>query len=49
MIDKVHSGIGIVAESYFLMHKDFVGKGIKDFGLLVLRRVGLGGVCGAAE
>ncbi len=49
MIDKVHSSIGIVAESYFLMHKDFVGKGVEDFGLLVLRRVGFGGVCGAAE
>ena len=49
MIDKIDSGVGVVAKSYFLMHKDIVGKGVEDFGLLVLRRVGLGGICGAAE
>ena len=31
------------------MHKYFVGEGVEDFGLLVLRRVGFGGVRGAAE
>lgn len=49
MVDEIHSGIGVVAESDFLVHEDFVGEGAQDFGLLVLRRVGLGGVCGAAE
>ena len=49
MVDKVHSGIGVVTESNFLVHKHLVGEGIEDFGLLVLRRVGFGGVCGAAE
>lgn len=49
MIDKVHSSIGVVAESNFLVHKYFVGEGVEDFGLLVLRRVGFCGVFGAAE
>ena len=49
VIDKVHSGIGVVTEGNFLVHKHLVGEGIEDFGLLVLRRVGFGGVCGAAE
>lgn len=49
MVDKVHGGIGVVAESYLLVHENFVGEGVEDFGLLVLGRVGLGGVCGAAE
>lgn len=49
MIDKVHRGVGIVAESYLLVHEHLIGKGIEDLGLLVLRRIGLGGVGGAAE
>ena len=49
MVDKVHGSIGVVAEGNFLMHKYFVGEGVEDFGLLVLRRVGFCGVCGAAE
>lgn len=49
MIDKVHSGIGVVAKRDFLVHEDFIGEGGEDFGLLVVRRVGPGGVCGAAE
>ena len=49
MIDKVHGGIGVVAESYFLVHEYFVGEGVEDFGLLVLRCVRLGGIAGAAE
>ena len=31
------------------MHEYFVGKGIEDLGLLMLRRIGLGGVCGTSE
>lgn len=49
MIDKVHSGIGVIAKSYFLVHEHFIGEGVEDLGLLVLRRIGLGGVCGTAE
>lgn len=49
MIDKIHGGISVVAKSYFLVHEYLVGEGVEDFGLLVLRRVGLGGVCGTAE
>lgn len=49
MVDEVHRGIGVVAESNFLVHEYFVGEGAEDFGLLVLRCVGFGGVCGAAE
>ena len=49
MVDKVHGGIGVVAESYFLVHEYFVSEGVEDFRLLVLRRVGLGGVPGAAQ
>ena len=49
MVDEVHSGIRVVAESDFLVHKHFVGKGVEHFGLLVLRRIGFGGVSGAAE
>ena len=49
MVYKVHRRISVVAESHFLMHKNLVGEGVEHFGLLVLRRVGLGGVCGAAE
>lgn len=49
MIDEIHSGVGVVAESDFLVHKDFGGEGAQDFCLLVLRRVGLGGIRGTAE
>lgn len=49
MVDKVHGSISVVAESNFLVHKYFVGEGVEDFGLLVLRRVGFGGVRGAAQ
>lgn len=49
VVDEIHSGVGVVAEGNLLLHEDFVGEGVQDFGLLVLRRVGLGGVCGAAE
>lgn len=49
MVDEVHSGIGVVAESDFLIHKYFVGEGVQDFGLLVLRRIGFGGVFRTAE
>lgn len=49
MVDKVHGGIGVVTESNFLVHENLVGEGVEDFGLLVLRRVGFGGICGAAE
>ena len=49
MIDKVDSGVGVVAESYLLVHKHLVGEGSENFGLLVLRRVGIGGVGGAAK
>ena len=49
MVDKVHSGIGVVPESNLLVHKHLVGEGIQDFGLFVLRRVRFGGVCGAAK
>ena len=49
MIDKVHSGIGVVAESYLLVHEYFIGKCAEDFSLLVLGSVRLGGVCGTAE
>lgn len=49
MVDKVHSGIGAIAESDLLLHEYFVGEGIEDFGLLVLRRVRFGGVCGTAK
>lgn len=49
MIDEVHGSVGVVSQSNFLVHEYFVGEGVEDFGLLVLRRVGLGGVCGAAE
>ena len=49
MVDETHGGVGVVAEGDLLLHEDFVGEGVQDFGLLVLRRVGPGGVCGAAE
>ena len=49
MIDEVHGSIGVVAKGNFLVHKYFVGEGVEDFGLLILRRVGFGGVRGAAE
>ena len=49
MVDEVHRGIGIVAESDFLVHEHFVGEGVEHFGLLVLRRVGFGGISGAAK
>ena len=49
MVDEVHSGIGVVAESDFLVHEYFVGEGVEHLGLLVLRRVRFGGIPGAAE
>ena len=49
MIDKVDGGIGVVAEGDFLVHENFVRKGVEHFGLFVLGRVGRGGVFGAAE
>lgn len=49
VVDKVDGGIGVIAQSDLLVHKDFVGEGVEDFGLLVLGGVGLGGVCGTAE
>lgn len=49
VVDKVNSGIGAIAERYLLLHEHFVGEGIEDFGLLVLRRVRFGGVCGTAK
>ena len=49
VVDEVHSGIGVVAESDFLVHKHFVGEGVEHFSLLVLRRVGFGGISGAAK
>ena len=49
VVDKVHSGIGFVTERNFLVHEYLVGEGVEDFGLLMLRCVGSGGVCGTAE
>ena len=49
MVDKVDGDIGVIAESYLLVHEDFVGECVEDLGLLVLGGVGLGGVCGTAE
>ena len=49
MVDKVHGCIGVVTERDFLVHKHFVGEGIEDFGLLVLRGVRVSGVCGATK
>lgn len=49
MIDEFHSGIGVIAESNLLVHEYLVGEGIEGFGLLVLRRIGFGGVRGAAK
>lgn len=49
MVDKVHSGVGAIAESHLLVHEYFVGKGIEDLSLLVLRRVRFGGVCGTTK
>ena len=49
MVDEVHGGVGVVAESYFLVHEYLIGEGVEDLCLLVLVRVGLGGVLGAAE
>ena len=49
MIDEVHGGIGVIAESYLLVHEDFVGECVEDLGLLVLGGVGFGGVRGTAE
>ena len=49
MIDKVDGGIGVIAESYLLLHEDFVGERVEDLGLLVLGGIGFGGVCGTAE
>ena len=49
MVDKVDGGIGVIAESYLLLHEDFVGECIENLGLLVLGGEGFGGVCGTAE
>lgn len=49
MVDEVYGGIGVVAESYLLVHEYFIGKCAKDFGLLVLRGIRLGGVCGTTK
>ena len=49
MIDKVHGCIGVITEGYLLFDEHFVGEGIEDFGLLVLRRIRFGGVCGTAK
>ena len=49
MVDKVDGGIGGIAESYLLVHEDFVEECVEDLGLLVLGGIGFGGVCGTAE
>ena len=49
MIDEVDGDVGVIAESYLLVHEDLVRECIEDLGLLVLGGVGFGGVCGTAE